>query len=95
MGLLLSEVLAPLSAQTLLSAEDTHASLFYRFQVASDALNKAVQALQEWSYPGKEQIDSLYDIVKQDNTWESHKHALLYQIAQLTQLSIMSKLLSP
>ena len=51
-GLLLSEVLAPLSSQTLQSVEDTHASLFYRFQVVSDALNKAVQALQEWAYPG-------------------------------------------
>lgn len=51
-------------------------------------MHRSIQLLGEYPVP---QLD-VEDPIQQDNTQEAYKEMLLYQIAQLTQLAIYSKL---
>lgn len=62
--------------------------MLQRYQIAEDCVHRSVQLLCE--YPVY-QLD-VEDPIQQDNTQEAYKEMLLYQIAQLTQLAIYSKL---
>jgi hypothetical protein len=89
--LLLTEVTSPLRESVESDKESVTANLLMRYQVSCDAIHKAVQALQEWYYPGKELLEQV-EIIQNDTTQESHKSMLLYQVAELVQMVIMMKL---
>lgn len=88
--LILSDILCPIASDS----PNALTLLMKRLMIASECVNMAIQVCQEWNFPGKQQIESLYDYVRQDNTSEAHKYALLFQVAELAQAAIMARLLS-
>ena len=77
-----------------LTEEQKMISLIGRLELATDCVHKAVQVCQEWDFPGKVSMEGIYDFVRQDNTHEAHKHALIYQLALLIKTILTAKLMS-
>ena len=90
--LMLAQLVSPVNADSV-SDEQKLTKLMTKLELATDCVFKAVQVCQEWDYPGKMSMESIFDYVRHDNTQEAHKHALIYQFALLLKTILTAKLM--
>ena len=87
---MLCEVLSPLpetDPETLIGI------LMQRYVLAQDCVHKAIQCLTEWNFPAKHLLEQ-FDPVQNDPTQESFKVQMLFQVSELAQHAIYSKMVT-